>query len=134
MSYLSKDQILKADDLPMEDVSVPEWPGDDGSPGIVRVRGLTGTERDRFEFAMAAARKDPSKVEVRAQIVGRCMVDEDGSRLFTDNEISRLGAKSGAALDRVFDAVRELSGMGDDAVEEAAEDFGTAPDDGSPSV
>lgn len=128
MTYLSKDDILKADDLPTRDVEVPEW------GGIVRVRGLTGTERDRFEFSLAAAQNNPSQVEVRAQIVGRCLVDGDGERLFSDKEIAKLGAKSGAALDRVFDVVRELSGMGDAAVEQAAEDFGGAPDAGSPSV
>lgn len=127
-SYLGKDDILKADDLPARDVTVDEW------GGVVRVRGLTGTERDRFEFSLAAARNDPSKVQVRAEIVGRCLVDGDGKRLFTDREIAKLGEKSGAALDRVFDVVRDLSGMKDDSVEEAAEDFGDAPAAGSPSV
>lgn len=125
MTYLSKDDILKADDLPTEDVDVPEW------GGTVRVRGLTGTERDRFEFALAAAREKPDQVEVRAHLVARCIVDEDGGRLFTDKEVGKLGGKSGAALDRVFDKVRELSGMGDGALEEAAEGFGGAPSDGS---
>lgn len=128
MTYLSKDDILKADDLPTEDVPVEAW------GGTVRVRGLTGTERDRFEFALAAARNDPSKVQVRAEIVGRCIIDADGKRVFTDNEIGRLGAKSGAALDHIFDVVRELSGMGEESTNEAAEDFGTAPDAGSPSA
>ena len=127
VDYLSKDAILGADDLPFEDVDVPEW------GGTVRVRGLTGTERDRFEFKMAAAKDNPDQVEVRAQVVGRCLVDGDGKRLFTDKELSKLGAKSGAALDRAFDKVRELSGMGDKAVDQAAEDFSSAPDDGSPS-
>ena len=128
VDYLTKDAILGADDLPFEDVPVPEW------GGTVRVRGLTGTERDRFEFKMAAAKDNPDQVEVRAQVAGRCLVDADGKRLFTDKELSKLGAKSGAALDRVFDKVRDLSGMGDKAVEAAAEDFGSAPDDGSPSA
>lgn len=127
MGYLTKDAILGADDLPAEDVEVPEW------GGTVRVRGLTGTERDRFEFAMAAAKDRPDRVDVRAQVVGRCIVDENGDRLFTDKELVKLGSKSGAALDRVFDVVRGLSGMGDQAVESAAQDFGTAPADGSSS-
>lgn len=127
MGYLTKDAILGADDLPAEDVEVPEW------GGTVRVRGLTGTERDRFEFAMAAAKDRPDRVDVRAQVVGRCIVDENGERLFTDKELVKLGSKSGAALDRVFDVVRGLSGMGDQAVEGAAQDFGTAPADGSSS-
>ena len=125
--YLSADDILKADDLPVEDFEVAEW------GGIVRVRGLTGTERDRFEFKMAAARNDPSKIQVRADVVGRCIVDVDGKRVFTDRQIDALGNKSGAALDSVFDIVRRLSGMDDSAVEDAAEDFGDDPSDSSSS-
>lgn len=126
--YLSKDDILKADDLPTEDINVPEW------GGTVRVRGLTATERDRFEFRLAAAKDKPDEVDVRAQIVGRCLVDEDGSRLFTDKELPKLGVKNAAAMDRLFDVVRRLSGMGDDAVKKAAEDFGGAPSDDSSSA
>jgi hypothetical protein len=125
MAYLTKDAILNADDLPTEEVEVAEW------GGKVLVRGLTGTERDRFEFAMAVAKDDPSNVDIRAQVVGRCLVDETGKRLFSDKELAKLGSKSGAALDRVFDVVRSLSGMGGKAVEQRAEDFGNAPSDGS---
>ncbi|MFE3382837.1 hypothetical protein [Streptomyces anulatus] len=42
-NYLSAEQILDADDLAIEDVPVPEW------GGTVRVKGMSGTERDRFE-------------------------------------------------------------------------------------
>lgn len=127
MAYLTKADILKADDLPAEDVEVPEW------GGVVRIRGFTATERDRFEFSMAAAKNNPADVEVRAAVVGRCLVDEEGQRLFTDKEIAKLGAKSGTALDRCFEVVRRLSGMDDSAATRAAEDFGNAPDAGSPT-
>lgn len=127
MTYLSKDDILKADDLPARDVDVPEW------GGTVRVRGLTGAERDRYDFVLAAVKDDPSKAQFRADLVGRCMVDEDGKRLFSDSEVTKLAAKSGAALDRIFDVVRELSGMGKGATDKAAADFGDAPSDGSHS-
>lgn len=125
---LTKDAILSADDLPTEDVEVPEW------GGTVRVRGLTGTERDRFEFQMAAARKDNKQIDIRAAYAGRCMVGEDGKRLFQDKELPALGKKSGAVLDRVFDVVRKLSGMTDEKLKKAAEDFDNAPtEDDSPS-
>lgn len=128
MALLSKAQILDADDLPTEDVKVPEWGGE------VRVRGLTGTERDRFEFQVAAARKDNRQIEIRAAYAGRCMVDESGKRLFEDKELAALGRKSGAVLDRIFDKVRELSGMTDEKLKQAAQDFENAPADGaSPS-
>ena len=38
MALLSKEQILKSDDLKSEIVAVPEWGGD------VKVRVMTGTE------------------------------------------------------------------------------------------
>ena len=42
MSLLSAAEILAADDLPTEDVEVSEW------NGTVRVRALTGAERDKL--------------------------------------------------------------------------------------
>lgn len=128
MTLLSKDQILGADDLPPEDVEVPEW------GGKVRVRGLSSTERDRFEMEMALARKNGTTPEFRSTYAGRCMVDDKGERLFTDAELTKLGRKSGAALDRIFDVVRELSGMTDQKLKQAAADFENAPSDASPSA
>jgi hypothetical protein len=42
-SYLTRDAILQAPDLQGEDVAVPEW------GGTVRVRGLSGAQRDAYE-------------------------------------------------------------------------------------
>lgn len=128
MTLLSKDAILGADDLPTRDITVPEWGGD------VRVRGLTGRERDRFEMSIAAAQKGGSgEVDLRAPIVGRCLVDEEGNRLFTDKELGRLAAKSGAVLDRLFDVVRQMSGMDAGQVEADVENFGETTGDDSAS-
>ena len=41
-------------------------------------------------------------------------MDESGDRIFTDKDITALGKKSAAALDKVFSAARELNGFGDD--------------------
>lgn len=128
MALLTKQEILDADDLPTRDVPVPEWGGD------VRVRGLTGRERDAFEMRMAVARRNgDTDVDLRASLVGRCIVDEDGERLFTDRELGQLARKSGAALDAVFDVVRELSGMTADSVDESAGNFDATDGDGSHS-
>jgi len=43
MTLLTRDQILQAQDIARETVSVPEW------GGSVLVRGLTGQERDAYE-------------------------------------------------------------------------------------
>lgn len=124
---LSRDDILGADDLPLKEIEVPEW------GGTVWVRGMTGTERDRFEWRISQTQNKPENIQVRSEFVGRCLVDEDGKRLFTDKDAAKLGEKSGAVLDRLFDEVRAMSGMGEDEVEDAAEDFGETPSDDSPS-
>jgi hypothetical protein len=125
MALLNKDAILTADDLTSEDVEVPEW------GGTVRLRALTGTERDDFEASCVGEEKNgkPSvnAKNIRARLVARCCVGEDGQRLFTDAEVTKLGMKSGRALDRLWDAARRLSGMSDDDVEELAGNSEPAP-------
>lgn len=110
MTYLSAEAILSAADLDTEDVDVPEW------GGTVRVRGLSGAERDKLE-ARYAGSKSPDNF--RAHMAAACMVDEDGKRLFrSDAEVKRLGERSAAALTRVCDVAMRLSGMTEDDARE----------------
>ena len=46
MGVLTREQILKADDMTTERVPVPEWGGE------VLVKSLTGRQRDEFEGSM----------------------------------------------------------------------------------
>lgn len=127
---LSRDDILKADDLETEDVDVPEW------GGVVRIRGLTGTQRDAFEASvvkMNGTNKQYNLTNLRARFVALCVVDADGKRLFTDQDVKQLGEKSATALERVWTAARKLSGMSEDDVEELAEGFADGQSDGSTS-
>lgn len=111
---LTRDQILDADDLPVEEVEVPEW------GGSVLVRGMQGTERDRFEMAMYLNRDDlEERAVVRARVVAWCTIGEDRHQLFTPKDVERLGRKSGIALDRIFEVAKRLSGIGEKAVKEA---------------
>lgn len=129
---LTRDQILGADDLRAVEVEVPEW------GGTVRVRALTGAERDAYEVALAGVRPDGSRranlVNVRARLVAMTCVDEAGVRLFTDADAEALGAKSAPAMERVFDVASRLSGLTEADVEELAEGFGRAPNGGSTSA
>lgn len=125
MSLLTKDAILAADDRRTEDVPVPEW------GGSVRVRALSGKERDAYESAIVQVSGNGDRKvtmeNIRARLVSLTVVGEDGERLFSDADISALGDKSAAALERVFDAARKLSGLTEDDVEELAEGFDSAP-------
>lgn len=110
--YLGRDQILEADDLTYDDVNVPEW------GGVVRVRALTGTERDKFEASLAGNGKKMSLENVRAKLVASCIVDAEGQQLFAQSDVTKLGHKSAIALNRVFDVAQRLSGLTDDDVED----------------
>jgi hypothetical protein len=128
---LSKDQILKADDLKTSIVDVPEWGGQ------VQIKQMSGSDRDAFE--QATYRKNGSNYEVnlrdmRARLCAMCIVDESGSRMFEDKEISDLSKKSAVALDRVFSACQELNALSNKDVEELGKDLGQTQTDGSISV
>ena len=124
MSLLSKTAILAAQDLQTEDVEVPEW------GGAVRVRSFTGRERDAFEASMVRGEGRDRKVDLtnmRARLVGLTVIDETGQRLFTDDEVDLLGAKSGAALDRVFAVAQKLNGLSGADVEELSKNSSGVP-------
>ena len=131
MSLLSRDTILGADRR-TEDVDVPEW------GGTVRVRGLSGTERDAYEATIVRVRGDGSQeftlANARARLVALTACDENGERIFTDKDVTALGKKSATALERVYDVARRVSGLATEDVDKAAEDFGDAPSGASTSA
>ncbi|MCQ9178756.1 phage tail assembly chaperone [Streptomyces sp. IBSBF 2953] len=112
---LSADSILEADDTLIKPVDVPEWGGE------VLVRGLTGMERDAYEAGIQQIRPKPdgsreihfNRDNARAKLLVKCLVDEQGNRLFKDADAPALGRKNGAVIDRLYDVAAELSGMGD---------------------
>jgi len=121
---LSKTDILQADDLEKRDIHVPEW------GGIVTIRALTGKERDEFEASVMVRTGKELTVNprrLRAKLVAASMIGEDGKRLFSDKEVDDLAAKSSAALDRVFRAAQELSGIGEKEIERIEEDLEETP-------
>ncbi|MGH8867817.1 MAG: hypothetical protein ACRDYU_07460 [Actinomycetes bacterium] len=132
---LSKDQILSADDLDVRKEEVPEW------GGTVLVKALSGKERDAYEASVVQMRQDargnqttvPDMRNVRAKLVARALVDEDGTRLFADQDINALGAKSARVLDRLFDVAAEMSGLSEQDVEKLAGNSEAVPSDGSTS-
>lgn len=137
MGLLSKQDILKADDRPVEEVSVPEW------GGTVLVRGLDGEGRDEF-FASMAVIRDPRKppsldtANSTAKLVARCILDPDDPErerlMFTQQEVAALGRKSGAALNRVNEVVQRLSGLSEEDMAELGKGSASTPSDGSTSA
>lgn len=113
---LSKDQILGSPTkLRVEEVRVPEW----GAGETVCIRELTGDERDAYD--QIVVKQGDNYRGLRAHLVAMSLCDEKGTSLgFTEAEVKQLGGKSGAAIDRVFQAAQRLSGLAPDSQEVAA--------------
>lgn len=128
--------ILDAADVTYEYVPVPEWGGEGAE---VRVRSMTGKERDAYDaesYRLQQANQTDAGAMLanfRARRVGRSVVDENGERLFSDKDIAALGEKNAAVIDRLDDAVSRLSGMDADAVKKAVEALKAGLSDGSGS-
>lgn len=123
---LTRDEMLRAEDLQAELVKVPEWGGE------VKVRGLTATERDVFDQSIVSE-DERDLTNIRARLTILCVVDDDGGRVFTNEDAALLGEKSGAAVDRLFEAAQRLSGMRNRDIEELAKNSAGGPSDDSPS-
>ena len=128
MKELTAAEILGAQDIIEELLEVPEW------KGTVRVRGLTGRERDAYEASLLDQRGRNTKanlINARTKLVVLSVRNADGSRMFTESQISELSAKSASPLDRIWKKARDLSGMSDEDVEELTLGFDDAPSEPS---
>lgn len=116
--FLSREEILSKTKLRTNIISVPEWGGD------VMIRELSGSDRDYYEGEMVTVKvgKDPEMTmkDARAILVSLSVVDPDGARTFTIDDVEKLGELSGAALGRVFDASAKLSGITEADMDELA--------------
>ena len=127
---LTRQEILSIRDIRTEIVFVPEW------GGSVRIKAMTGKERDAWETALFQIDgKDVkmNKENLRAKLVALTVVDEAGQRLFTEADVEALGSKSAAALDRIYQASQKLSGLTPDDIKEMEKNLETDHSDSTVS-
>ena len=106
-----RDAILGMDDLPRKEVPVPqEWASLNGAR--LYIRGMTAGERDVYlsEIVDLETQK-PKAGNWTALLVVRTLVDEEGKRVFADDDAAALAGKSPRALDALAEVARELSGL-----------------------
>ncbi len=114
---LTRELIQDVRDLETIGVDVPEW------GGFVTVSTLTGTARDHYESSIIKVVNGTAQTDmlnIRAKLVCACCVDEDGEQLFSDDDITWLGHKSSAALERIFAAAQKLNAVTDEDIEDLA--------------
>lgn len=114
MSDTLRSKILASQDIPGEQIDVPEW-------GVtVEVRGLSSLQRSQL---YADTREGESAAYLYLRLVVATTFDpETGEQLFAESDIDALGRKSAEAIDRITQVAMRLSGMGAKAVDEEGKD------------
>lgn len=129
---LSRDEILAAKKtFVTRSVDVPEL------GGKVIVKELSGKELDAYQSSLVQMRGKeavPNTTNLRAKLVVRSLVDEDGKRLLTDQDTNALGDLPGRVLNRLYDVAAELSGISEEESEELAGKSEPDPSDDSTST
>ena len=125
---LSKADILGCSDLRFETVAVPEW------GGSVRVRTLSGAERDAFEATLMKilnGKRVPDMDNLRAKLLAATVVDEEDKQIFGVQDLVALGRKRAIAIDRIFGVAQRFNGMAPESVEESIKNSMPGPSAGS---
>jgi len=121
-----REQILNAQDITSEQVTIPEWGG-----AAIDVRGMTGTARNRFlEQSFDHKTGKPRFDRMYPEIIIQCCFDpETGERIFSPADRDALNGKAAAATERVAKVAMRLSGLDEGAVEAGKADSSEESDE-----
>lgn len=136
MPFMTRDQILGTPKTGYEEIDLSDIPG----WGIVRVKDLTAGERDRIEQSCTVERlvtvkgkrkikKDMSIEGIRAKFVAACVVDENGTPLFSEADVKALNTLNAKALDRIFTLIKDRNGLNDEDLDVFVENFNEGQSD-----
>lgn len=107
------DAIIKADDRQSIRESVPEW-GIDVLIGV-----MSGTARGEFDEMLAKVHKEgmTNIGHLRVNLLVRTLLNEDGTRIFTNDHADILAAKSSLVIDRLYDIADGLNKIRGEKIE-----------------
>jgi hypothetical protein len=109
------------------DVPVPEL----GEGKVIPIWGMTPRERTEWEDKQSRLPKDKRaahKSEIRERILLECCRNDDGVKLFTSDQITRLGQLRGDVVERLVNVAMELSGFTGKDLEDIVKNSAEAPE------
>ncbi len=117
---MDKQSLIEEDDLPVRKVETPEWTKNP----VVYVRMLDGPELMALsEFSKAGNDNKEEDEKLAEQYMWRfaayVICDENGLRMFTNDELSLLARKNPYVLKRIVTEAQEHNGMTTKSHEEA---------------
>jgi len=117
--------LAAAQNVKTREVDVPEL------GGSVFVRGLSSKEWDAHQASTriydGLEQVGIDEGNITARLMVRCIVDEDGKRILEDSDAPAFGDLPIAVVNKVAEAVFDLSGMTEKAQAETEGNSGAAP-------
>lgn len=110
---LKREEILSKTSLKSEVLTVEEWNGN------IIVSEMSGTTRDAWEQELRKKDAEGNIVSPRAKLVAFTVVDEEGDRIFKNDDIDSIGKLSSGSLEKICDVAMRLNGLGSDDIKEA---------------
>lgn len=103
---MSKKKILTAKDDTIEPIEITQW------GGTFHLKVMSGRDRDSLDnlIQQAGGQELPN---YRAEFLVRCFCDDEGKRLFTNEEAAALGEKNSLVLKRAFARAMKLNKWGE---------------------
>ena len=113
---LTADDLLSLEDAEIREVDMSKW-----WPGrTVFIRSMTARARDEFEASGLRkvgkgnkVRFEPTFEDPRTRLLVQCLCAEDGTLLFTQEDIGRLSVRHAGAIVHLAEIAREINGIGE---------------------
>lgn len=109
--FLTRDQIVNADDRKPIELPVPEW------GGSIYIQPLSIHQRNEVEALVLEdnpAKKRENLRWLRAKTIAYGMIDSEGKRFFNPanrDDLRLINEKSSDVMERIFEKIQEISGM-----------------------
>lgn len=107
-----REEILKKNDLKRQKITIDEWGVD------LYIREMDGDERYEISEKVSDNPTQKEIFDMSMDIVIWTCEDENGNRIFREEDKAELKKKSIGALRKLQEAAMEINGMGEIAVEE----------------
>jgi hypothetical protein len=117
---LSKEDIIGATDVEFAYVECPEW------GGRVKLRSLNSAQRTRIEDHIQIFDNPDTKLKgvrqsgIKEMAIAEAAIDEDGRQLFSEEDVQLIASKNAKVVDRLWEKIAVMSGIGEMARDEAA--------------
>lgn len=109
-----REDILAKKDLGEKSLHIPMW------DITVCIRVLTTEEREKVEtwFRKADGETGSGVSNIREKIAVLVCTDENGNKIFKEDDVDELAVKSSLALDLIFETAMKVNCIGQKEIEE----------------